>query len=291
MNEREQLDAIGAALSKHSDELAEHVSMLPLPDVINALAMEWARFKEREREEADYHAADDAAEAEFAEFTKTATPEQIDAALAAEGIDPVDVRKTAEQFGRFMPILFKGRERADAAEAKLAALADPRAHPDPTQERIKLAESRKCPVCLVDAGRPCNLWPEQAKESSGNSLGVHYERFGAAFDPRVAEHDDRIRKEGYAKAEADLQPLLFHPLRDRECKSCGGTGWIIFNNTCDCVDAAMRKQRAESMIADEARTVLLGITAARAAGFPLGELEERIMKLIAAEKVAEEKKA
>ena len=40
-------------------------------------------------------------------------------------------------------------------------------------------------------------------------------------------------------------------------------------------------------VAREAKSVLLGITAARAAGFPLGALEERIMALVEVEKASE----
>lgn len=394
MTAEEQLAAIRDLVARYA-----HVSgtrVLPLPKVVGKLVDDWATLVERQIEEDQQNADADAADAEFEKFYDTHTPEEVDARLRADGVDPETTRRWMSDFKRFMPMLFKAKDRADAAEAKLAALASPLTHPDPTHERIMLARSKACPVCRAAPGCACELWPEgptaDAREAAGNSLGTHYERFAASVDARVAEHDDRMRREGAAKEHAELQPLLWHPLRDRACKSCDGSGWIIFNNQCDCVDVAYKKlheagraegraevedqyarlkkehdrvldilvhaiagettphdgedvkdiasmaaetireygsrmgamnarieadphyrsrvaayeklieripewherwlpsQHARNAVAREAKNVLLGITAARAAGFPLDVLEDLVMKLIDEEQKAESQK-
>lgn len=395
MTAEEQLAAIRDLVARYA-----HVSgtrVLPLPKVVGKLVDDWATLVERQIEEDQQNADADAADAEFEKFYDTHTPEEVDARLRADGVDPETTRRWMSDFKRFMPMLFKAKDRADAAEAKLAALASPLTHPDPTHERIMLARSKACPVCRAAPGCACELWPEgptaDAREAAGNSLGTHYERFAASVDARVAEHDDRMRREGAAKEHAELQPLLWHPLRDPECKSCDGSGWIIFNNQCDCVDLAFKKLHeagrvegraeaeekyaklkkeydrvmdilfhaisgettphdeetdgkdfatqaamtireygsrvgamtdrieadpyyrsrveayenmlkripewharwsdtghAKDALAREAKNVLLGITAARAAGFPLASLEDRVMKLIDEEQKAESQK-
>jgi hypothetical protein len=43
----------------------------------------------------------------------------------------------------------------------------------------------------------------------------------------------------------EAEKYLMHPLRDPDCQSCDGTGYIIFNNTCDCVDEKSKKRSGE----------------------------------------------
>lgn len=261
MTAEEQLHAIRDLVARYA-----HVSgtrVLPLPKVVAKLVEDWATLVERQIEEDEQNAEADRADEDFEVFFKTHTPEEVDARLREDGIDPADVRRWAADFKRFIPVVFRAKERAEVAEAQRDAL----------REAAEVADA----------------------ESDRHEPALRLlRRVLADLPAAAAERDEQLRREGAAKEHAELQPLLWHPLRDRNCKSCGGSGWIIFNDHCDCVDAAFKKLRDDARaeyepLVREAKNVLLGITAARAAGFPLAKLEDEVMKLIEEEKAAEEK--
>lgn len=64
--------------------------------------------------------------------------------------------------------------------------------------------------------------------------------FGAAT--YSAEICDLLREIDALRAElAEVEKQTYHPFRDPDCKSCHGSGWIMFSNACDCVDEALRR--------------------------------------------------
>jgi len=155
------------------------------------------------------------------------------------------------------------RQADESFRRSLEELKELDAEDDERYARLKKEHDRVLDILLHAISGETTAHEAEEPKDIASLAAATLREFGA----RVAVMDKRIEADPHYRSRVEAYERLLTRIPE----------WH---------ERWMPTQHRKNDIAREAKNVLLGITSARAAGFPLGALEERVMALIEAERTA-----